>query len=1044
MTDNLHKSSNPSPVYMSKHIGGLSNSSNKNDSDDLALDNNMDNNMDNNIDYTKTQSELINTSKSLLYNKKQHDTSYDISEFGYDRIANVNPFGQHMASQHGDRGYDYRDFPDEINKKQSGYDPYIGYLHRNGLIGKKKSRYNVNYLNINSSDRDKRSVIKTSKNDLLDVDPFLISGNLLRIYMNDTSNFNLNDKITISGITERELTIRSSVVDDNGAIVKYFNFTNGLQYMTAFADTNMMINSNLTTDTKEVYSDAKIEFRGFIGDKITQWYFDTRIFKVSIHEMVSGKRIKIEEDMYTVIKNTYLLPSLLLIGEYKIDMYGMVTEIISGSPYDANNGGGDYNSNLDDINWTTPSTNPPIQSVQRLSLPSFVFVNRVRAALVDANLNILPTLPTTIYKIMDYYERVQNVIRPILFSIAGIPNSNFDLRYRSNNREYQTVIRLLVPEATIISTATTVGNISLNMLNSTHRMYLTAADVERDLKIYASDSTATDVPVQNMFYIKLAYPYIKRPVEIGDPMMSGALMVRTYEDSKSDVTIRYKHYGGVPTNTITAELPVGFKSVVGYKYINDIVENTYIVVDLDRIGFFDKRFGGSNIYIGEIYDILSGYPNPNNYVIELDRVYTNIVMVRMVASSFPRSQKVIMDGVSGGRKNNRFYWQNADDGPIIYHIEIDSGNYSTDKLKTLFELAVSKIPRVGTNIRTNNFNHILLDIDSDSDKVTFKSYDVYEPGTTTLVKKISLNEINQLGSSNTDTQDIFYLYPSGGYYQTEYYQTVYYQNILSTLGRRIRIKISHPNNTVRIGQQILITQSTNYGNISQSYINSFHTVTRADSDSYDILVFNVNLDESLNLLLAGGNAIRIYTPSLFRIRYDYQDTFGKELGFRNVGDETSITQYDYVITNDVLYDGENLTSVVRELTNTPTATDYSVNNMIDGNIPLRNTLLLSGTPYIFITCNELQNCKSIGLVKDYFYRIDLNKQIAQNELDKYIYNSFVDTPMILNDPIKRLTKLTIGIVSSDNSYYDFNGLDHSFNLEIVTFDETPEATSLIQ
>ena len=82
-------------------------------------------------------------------------------------------------------------------------------------------------------------------------------------------------------------------------------------------------------------------------------------------------------------------------------------------------------------------------------------------------------------------------------------------------------------------------------------------------------------------------------------------------------------------------------------------------------------------------------------------------------------------------------------------------------------------------------------------------------------------------------------------------------------------------------------------------------------------------------------------------------------------------------------------------------------------------------------------------MKDYFYRIDLNKQNENKLNDPYIYNTFVDTPMILNDPIKRLTTMTISIVSPDNTYYDFNGLDHTFNLEIVTFDEIPEATSLI-
>ena len=52
--------------------------------------------------------------------------------------------------------------------------------------------------------------------------------------------------------------------------------------------------------------------------------------------------------------------------------------------------------------------------------------------------------------------------------------------------------------------------------------------------------------------------------------MSGAMIIRIYEETKYDVTVKYKHYGGIPTNMITAELPVGFKSIVGYKYIKEI------------------------------------------------------------------------------------------------------------------------------------------------------------------------------------------------------------------------------------------------------------------------------------------------------------------------------------------------------------------------------------------------------------------------------------------------------------------------------------------
>lgn len=1035
-------------TFMIGHIGGLGYVGGpKVNKEDIALDTQ--------VEYTKEQTKIIDHQNDKLYKRDQHDQTFDIAPQGYNRIATIHPLGADMMANHSDKGFDYRDFPRELIKDHEFYDPYIGYLHRKGLIGKNKSRYTSYFINIDSAFRNINSTIKSKLTTRVDNNPFLFNGQFVRIYMNNTDNFSLNDKISISGVQERELTLRSTIKDDFGNNVNYFLTEENIQYMTISADNNMQINSEFTADTKDLYTDMMIDLRGLTGDKKTEWYFDTRQYKweflsllplMSTLPIIPGQPVwtlKITEDVFAVTEVSSTLPenlqikAYMLIAEFKIDAYGTVVEITPGFPY-----------NADDLRWTEPSqfvgqgTNLP------QSIPTSYYTDALNALILE-NLNNVPSVPTTIYKTMEYFDKVQNTIRSILLYTMTVNNSNFVLRFLAANKIYPTTVRIVVPENEKITTISTIGNISLNVLNSKHRMFLTSADVERDLGIYnATTTSSTDIPMSNKFYIKLNVPYMKRRFEFTNPLLSGALLIRVYEESTSDVTISYRHYGGVPIKMINAEFPTGFKSVAGFKYIKDIVKNSYIVVELDRVGFLNKRFGGNSVYISLVEDIDIGYPNPNSYSIDLERVYTNVVMIRMINSCFPVTQKVIMDGLKGGRRNNRFYWQNADDGEIIYKIELMIGNYSRSELKDQFESEVRKVSRVGDNINmmSSAINHIFLDINDKSDVVTFSSYNLYDPDNDNniedvYVKKTRLSSINELCTNALQTissiaqplldpEDVYYQYPFGDYFKN------FPTNNLPC--DSIRIKIIHPGHSVTVGQQIIIANSLNYEDIPAKYLNGTHVVTRIGLDNYDILLTNVNLDSSLDMMIKGGNEIIIYTPNLFRLRFDFSDTFGSELGFRDVGNETSISPYLFSVSNDIPYDDEELVNVIQNITNTiPPDLELNRLNVNTNTIHTHGAINLTGPSYILMTCKEIPKSKGLGVIKDYFYKIMLDAP-----LDSFAIDSFVDSPVLLNDPTNNLNNLTLNIYAPDGTLYDFNGIDHSFVLEIVTFDEIPEGTSI--
>ena len=880
--------------------------------------------------------------------------------------------------------------------------------------------------------------LNLTSNMMLDTDPLAFSDIDMRIYVSDTSQFSINDKITLSGITEKEIVVRNIVADDFGNVTNYFNILTGTQYMTVNADNNMSIDASLPDDIEDTYVDMTIGFNGFTGDTKTQWLFDTRNYIWSFVDQTdsSGNLIKrlftLTENVHAVTAASSTLPLQnqiredLTITTFDIDPYGNVIRI--SSPLDF--------FNIADLRWTTlVPLGPPPQS-----MPA-IYQVLVTGHVVGEGL-FPPATPTSIINTMRFIEVVQNQFRGLFFQLlTPTTNSNFALRYAQFGA-YQTNVRIVAPETTIVTTSGQVGNISLNFLNSTHRMYLTSADIERDLGIYDPlTTTTTDIPLSQFFYVSLNHLYSPKLFTYLDPLLSGMLLITVYENAISDVTITYHHYGGVPIKLLNTQYPVGFTSISGFAYIKNIVTNSYITVELGRIGLLSTKFGGDTIYLGLISDTVLAYLQPNQYVLDLEQDFSNIVMVRMVNSIFPITQKVFIDGLSGGKRNNKFYWQNADDGDTVYTVDIGSGNYGPAELKIAFEAAVQQVLRVVDKVVTTQKNVITLDVDEITDKVTFSNFNFYEPGyIVTFVKQIRLSDINICGtitSSNetppifplTDLGDLYYLYPSGKYF------TFFPNADLNALCNAIRIKIYQPTNNVLVGDTVTIKDSLNYGIIPASYINQTHIITRAALNDYDILLYNVNVDLSLNLI-TGGDAIKIYTQNNFRIRFDYSDTFGNELGFRDVGESTSITPYNYVITNDVIYDGEDPSIVLQSVaaSSTTNLSTYDVTK-----VSIRGGLSLKGPPYLLILCKELTYPKSVGVIKDYFYKIDLC-----GKLDTYVYNSFVDSALFYNTPIVRVNTLSIDILAPDGSYYDFNGINHSFVLEIVTYDPVPENTQILQ
>lgn len=506
--------------------------------------------------------------------------------------------------------------------------------------------------------------------------------------------------------------------------------------------------------------------------------------------------------------------------------------------------------------------------------------------------------------------------------------------------------------------STYIENIPISTINGLQRVYL----VNPETGIYNTDR----------YYIKLVSKF------------SGA-----YNPSEYIITLVYLYTGGIPNNMINANFPVNFSQMQGFHVISNTDKNN-IYIELNKSSANDiLNFGGGNIYIAKIKDTIDGYTNPNSYSMKLEKSLADIVSARLVSSEFPNTEKVIRSSPEA-KKNNKLYWENLDEGTVIYSIEIPDGNYNASELSTVIQNEVLKVKKVTENItNTTNYtdnNYIRVSIDTSTDIVTFKSYKE-----ALLVKPfISVSPQIDLKATETVTS-LFY-----------------------------DITVQQLNHGVSVGDEILISGAIAYYGIPASILNNQYIITEViDKDRYKFRVQHFNLDSQRNDT-GGGSAVVIFVPNIFRLRFDFPDTIGNILGFRNSGDENSITNYGTVITNKDSYTFEQ-----------------PVNSSGDLVTIKNNSINLAGDNYILMVCKQLKGIFNQGKVKDAFAKIQLSGTPG-----RVLFNSFIPAQIYYHDPIVEITSLDFDFYSPDGTLYDFNGLDHSFMIELVSLSEIPKGTGI--
>jgi len=510
-----------------------------------------------------------------------------------------------------------------------------------------------------------------------------------------------------------------------------------------------------------------------------------------------------------------------------------------------------------------------------------------------------------------------------------------------------------------ISSGTYLINYPVNIINKTHQVYFTRSD--------------TDQFDPNNYYIQLG-------------IVAEAQFTYLYSFNVSYLNIR-----SIPLNEINADYPISPDRMNGFQVIDTVINNNFYTFSVQSksnsstLSTYNQAFynsspnqtgEGANIMIIKIINTISGYPDNNNYQINLQRNFYHVTQIKLINTIFPITQKSI-NNTPISIQNNLFYWQNLADGNTVYSVLVPSGNYTLSELQTTLTTLINSTvrPNINSNelvngIYTYNTNYAVININESQN--TF-----------------SIQFFQNLILSNAIFKDNI-VYPDGF----------------------TRVIVTYTNHGLVTGNKITFSNVIGTNGIPTAYLNGTFTIeTVIDVNTFTVKLARFNSDTSDNT--NGGTAINLLIPIQSRLLFNVPNTIGNVLGFNNVGDSNSITSYSYTINNYDLYEvdiQENSVGVITQPRKDTRILNVNSNNYI---------MMLADVP--FNDQINLFNTSTYAFAKIYL----------AGQLNNYVYDQFIQLGSGFQEPISTLSSLTFSFYSPDNNLYDFNNVEHSFTIEIV-------------
>jgi hypothetical protein len=519
------------------------------------------------------------------------------------------------------------------------------------------------------------------------------------------------------------------------------------------------------------------------------------------------------------------------------------------------------------------------------------------------------------------------------------------INHKNHNLNFNTINAMNIEISNFIGDSlnnTQFGNIPINSINYIHKIYPTSSQYE--------------IPSNDYYYINI-YPIISK-INI------------TY--TLSSIIIIFKDINGINLNLLNANYPLNNNQIYGFQTISTITTNSYTINLNTSNNISIYGCGGNSIWVAKIIDYIEGYPQNNYYKIGLKKTFYNVSKIKLISTEFPNTEKVIKS-IPENKKNNAFYWKIRNDGDEIYSIELNPGNYSIDLLKIKLKEKIESIKRNKIVIINNNIT----------------GYSYYENTICNIV-----------------------IEPEIDFFSIEFFSKIFIPNAIQYKDSSLfddsisRLIINHPNHNLIIDTNINITinNATSTDGIPVEILNSTFILEKIiDQNTYQIKLPKYT-KLTTNIVTNGGDIMSITYPIRSQLYFDRLDTIGDLIGFHNVGQYTSITNFLFINTNTDLYYSEVI--------------NYS-------NKYLNNSFNLSGDNYILMTSPIFKESYNTGLVDNIFAKLLLTSNPGS-----VLYNQFIQLGETFSVPIPSFSEWEVSFYDTLNNLYNFGNLEHSYTLEI--------------
>ena len=524
-----------------------------------------------------------------------------------------------------------------------------------------------------------------------------------------------------------------------------------------------------------------------------------------------------------------------------------------------------------------------------------------------------------------------------------------------------------------------IGNIPINSIFGIHKVkLLDELDISESVftNLLKNVNLNKEEINKNFIFIELPFEYSK------ENRLGNDIIFSEFYNLNLILSCEFLNIGGIPIKFLNANYPINYTQNQ-YSHVITRTDQDYIYFNSNVKGNFNDKGGGDNVYIAKIIKSIEGYPNQNNYVLDLKKNFTDVVRIELVSSEIPYIEYNVLETINN--KNNTIYWKHFEDGDHIYQAVVDSGYYSQSSLAEALSSKMNNVLRINSTVENLIYNSFDIKINSNSQTCNIFAY-----------------KLDNLPNSLTISRDDNY-------------------------GNSIKLSIRHPNNFVQVGDIITISNSRSIGDINHTAINDSHTVFSVNnySNTYTVLIpFDLNDDEGLvNIEGNGGNLVTVRTPAKVSFLFDRENTIGDIIGFKYTGEKLAVTNFQHKTSNTDGY-------------------IFPFNLDITGNKIISNPIIkLSGEYYyLFMYLNDFEGVLSNTntLVDNAFAKI-----ILSGTSGSIMFNTFINSPLEFQTPIPSLNELNIKFLYPDGTKPDFKNFEHSFTLRITEKVTRPVRTGII-